>query len=264
MSFEINKLSLNYWNGRGLMEVPRMMLAYSGHFPDNKVFRDFTQKYQDNRYTTDSENVSENCYNYQDIINSLPANLGRLPVISYNDNFTLGQSTAINFYLANKLNLMGDSLEESAKIIEFTEHLKEMMQSWRNLCPYGTEPNDEIWETWFTKGADDQSPQPANMKTRSTRYFRWWANRLEYLAGVNYSIGNRFSLADFMIFNIFGEYLPSEQSNNLPEWRRSSFGNFLKTIDALAEYPKLRQICENVGENKNIQHWLENRGQQKF
>ena len=43
MSFEINKLSLNYWNGRGLMEVPRMMLAYSGHFPDNKVFRDFTK-----------------------------------------------------------------------------------------------------------------------------------------------------------------------------------------------------------------------------
>ena len=262
MSFETNKLSLNYWNGRGLMEVPRMMLAYSGHFPDNKL--KLTTNYHDNRYTTDPSNVSENCYNYQDIVSSLPANLGRLPVITYDDNFTLGQSTAINFYLASKLNLMGDSLEESAKIMEFNEHIKEMMQSWRNLCPYGTEPNDEIWETWFNTGADDKSPEPANMKTRGTRYFTWWANRLEYLVGTDYVVGNRFSLADFMVFNTFAEYLPPEQCNDLAEWRRAPFGNFLKTIDALAEYPKLRKICENVGENKNVQQWFENRGEQKF
>jgi hypothetical protein len=26
-------ITLNYWNGRGLMEVPRMLLAISGKFP---------------------------------------------------------------------------------------------------------------------------------------------------------------------------------------------------------------------------------------
>ena len=139
-----------------------------------------------------------------------------------------------------------------------------MMQSWRNLCPYGTEPTNEIWDTWFNTGADDKSPNPANMKTRSTRYFKWWISRLEYLVGTDYAVGNRFSLVDFMLFNTLAEYLPVEQSPDLSEWRRGPFGNFLKTIDALSEYPKLRRICENVGENKNIQLWFENRGIQKF
>ena len=82
--------------------------------------------------------------------------------------------------------------------------------------------------------------------------------------GEEYAVGNRLSLADFVIYNTFAEYLPQEQKKELPEWRRNTFGNFLLTVSHLQNYPKLGNIINNITEEKNVQRWLETRGVQKF
>lgn len=107
------------------------------------------------------------------------ANLGRMPVCSTPVG-SIGQSTAINFYVASENGLMGSSVLEAAQILAVTEvnflicvsilfsvhetmmrtflqHVKELMAAWRSLVPYGTEPSAEKLETWFKTGAEDST-----------------------------------------------------------------------------------------------------------
>jgi len=38
-AFSNSAITLKYWNGRGLMEVPRMLLAIAGKFPVRELFQ---------------------------------------------------------------------------------------------------------------------------------------------------------------------------------------------------------------------------------
>jgi hypothetical protein len=81
----------------------------------------------------------------------LEANLGRLPVASIGGN-TVGQSGAINFFIASELGLMGDSTFEAAQILSIYEHVKEMRTKYSELVPWGTEPSVEKLNDWFDGG----------------------------------------------------------------------------------------------------------------
>merc|ERR1712032_1738829 len=97
------KFHLKYWNGRGLMEVPRTMLALKG------------VEYDDGRYTTDPP--YDNVKSRDEIVDTLDCNLGRMPVLTVDDSVHIGQSMAINYYIATELGMMGSSNEEAAQII---------------------------------------------------------------------------------------------------------------------------------------------------
>ncbi|RYY86126.1 hypothetical protein EON63_06250 [archaeon] len=75
------------------MEVPRLLLAIAGKFPGD---------YVDGRYNEST--------------GTLTHNLGRMPVLEVGGE-SVGQSAAINFYLASELGLMGSSNLEAAHII---------------------------------------------------------------------------------------------------------------------------------------------------
>lgn len=94
-------LTLKYWNGRGLMEVPRLLLAISGKFP--------TTDYTDSRHNAPAEN--------------LEANLGRMPVVATPEG-SVGQSIAINYYIASTNNLLGTTPLEGARIISVQAHVQ--------------------------------------------------------------------------------------------------------------------------------------------
>jgi hypothetical protein len=100
------KLELMYWNGRGLMEVPRKMLALSGLFPG---------AYIDGRYTTDNPPTG-GAGAMSEVADKLSWNLGRMPLVKGEDG-EVGQSVAINYYVAAKLGLLGDSVIETAHIL---------------------------------------------------------------------------------------------------------------------------------------------------
>ena len=102
---ESKPLHLKYWNGRGLMEVPRMLLAIAGQFPGD---------YVDGRYTGDVADGEPNAFS--SINTTLTANLGRMPCATTADG-TIGQSAAINYYVATELGLMGGSTFEAAAIL---------------------------------------------------------------------------------------------------------------------------------------------------
>lgn len=247
-------ISLNYWDGRGLIEPARLMLILS----NKEVGIDF----KDSRYGMDST-LPAHVEPYAIIARRLAHNLGRLPLLQV-DNESIGQSVAINYYLASQLDFLGDTPLEAAHILEFQEHLKEMKAAYFQVCPYGSEPTQAQLDLWFNGGAEDQSPEPADMNSRDNRMMRWWCGRLEYLVGRNFVIGNRFSLADILLYCTFGDYLKENEAIDVPVYRRYPFGSKARTDNILKEFPKLSNICCNFANNEKVQSWLDSRGKQRF
>ena len=206
---------------------------------------------------------------FNSIASSLTKNLGRLPVIS-EKSWTCGQSSSINVYIAATRNLMGEkgNWKDFCDVLTIQESVKEMNQAYRELIPYGTTPTKELNEKWFESGAKDRAPKSSDFSNRD-RYFHWYCGRLEDLVSLSkgsYAVGNRISLADVLIYNLFRERLRDEESpKTLPSYRREPFGDYETTTRILrASYPKLCKICDLVGDHPGVKKWLSMRGVQRF
>ena len=120
-------LELKYWAGRGLMEVPRLLLAIDGKFPQDG-------DYQDGRYTTDPVTAGDDRHAFADLKDQMSSNLGRMPIAKDGEKGSIGQSGAINFLIASKTGLMGGSAFEAAAILSVQEHIAEMNKAYVCVC----------------------------------------------------------------------------------------------------------------------------------
>ncbi len=197
----------------------------------------------------------------------LDANMGRLPVIeAAGESGALGQSTAINLFVAMKLGLAGTSAWETCQIVAMCEHLKEIMTAFRVLVPYGSDPTAEALDKWFDDASASDVAGTADSSKRSSRFLRWFVGRIEGLVGPNgFAVGSSPSLADAFIFNMFADSLTTEQTfTEMPAWRREPFASLERTNAILASHPKLSKIIATVGANAGVQRWMAGRGKQGF
>jgi len=236
----MSSIHLKYWPGRGLMEVPRVCLAIAGKFPG--------ADYTDGRYGAPPE--------------GLETNLGRMPCLETPAG-SVGQSAAINFYVASECGLMGSNTLEAAQIIGICEHVKEMVTTWRTLCPYGQEPDMAQLGKWFSDGATDVSG-PADGTNRASRYLKWFSGRIEATLGAGFAVGGKLSLADVMLYNQYAEVLTVAERGDSAAWKCEPFYSAEKTSKLLESYPKIAACCASVSMNANVQKWLSTRGPQGF
>lgn len=224
------------------MEVPRLLLAIAGKFPG--------ADYTDGRYAAPE--------------GDLTANLGRMPVIEQ-DGQSLGQSVAINFFVAAENGLAGSSTFETAQILAIGEHLKEMVTAYRELVPYFSVPTEENLNKWFEQGATD-SEGPADRAGHGTRYLKWFMGRIEKTLGdKGFAVGDKLSLADVLLFVTFGDYLKAEEAApELPEFKRVPFADKARVDAALELHPKIKASVHAVANHPNVQKWLATRGVQHF
>jgi len=233
-------ITLKYWNGRGLMEIPRMMLAIAGKFPGD---------YTDSRFDAPPD--------------GLEANLGRMPVLQVGDD-SIGQSAAIGYYVAVENGLFGSSTVEGAKIIAIYEHLKEMATAWRTVTPYGSAATPEQETKWFEEGATDVTGT-AVREGYSTRYLTWWMGRIENALDTRgYAVGSKLSYADVLLYFFFAETLRDEDAGDVPAFKREPFGNKARTDAKLANYPRIKASVDAVAANANFQKHIATRGKQGF
>ena len=180
------KVTTHYWNGRGLMEVPRQMLHASGvEFVDGRH----------SQFTGDDK-----------------CNLGRMPSIELESGRWIGQSKAIRHYIAETNGLLGSNAYEAAKCIEVMEHVAECRTTYFALVPWGTSPTEEQKELWFEGGGKESSGPAQN---RGSRYLTWYLNRIEAgLTGTNgFAVGNSLSLADFELYSLLAEHLTEDEAD---------------------------------------------------
>jgi len=237
-------ITLNYWNGRGLMEIPRMMLAYAGKFASKGDFKD-------NRLSVPPEN--------------LEANLGRMPTLDVGDAH-IGQSNAINYYVAAEHGLLGSSHVDAARILSIQEHAKEMNAEFRKIVPWGTEPTAEQLDSWFDGGATDATGI-ADRSGQGKRFLSWWLARIENALDSNgFAVGNAISLADFVIYSAFAEHLTAgEYAEGTPAWKIHGFGGGVERAFAkIAQFPKIQASVNAIANNDNIKAYLAARGIQGF
>lgn len=186
-----------------------------------------------------------------------------MPVITVGTE-SIGQSVAINFYVAAENGLLGSNTLEAAQILGVAEHIKEMRIAYAGLVPYGSEPTPES-EVWFDQGAMDFTGA-ADRTGQKTRYLTWWTGRIEASLGSSgFAVGNKLSLADVLLFNAYGEVLAADQApEGFPAYRCEPFGNKAKTDAVLAKFPKVAACVKAVASNANVQKWLAMRGKQGF
>lgn len=179
---------------------------------------------------------------------------------------SIGQSGAINFYVASECGLMGSSLFEAAQILSFVEHLAELKAAYVKLVPWGSKPSAEAEAAFFDLDEAKDFTGPADASKRPSRLLNWYLGRLEGLVGSNgFAVGGQLSLADVLIFNALAETLqPSEAAADFPSYRREPFGNAAKTAAALDTHPKIKAIVDNIAANQNMKKWLATRGKQGF
>lgn len=236
-------ITLKYWNGRGLMEVPRVCMAIAG--------KPKGCDYTDGRFDAPADN--------------LEANLGRMPCIQCGD-VHIGQSAAINFAVASHCGLMGDNFMEAAEILQVQEHLKEMSAAFRTLSAYGVEPTPEILDKWFDSGATDVTG-PADRAGYGTRYLTWFMGRIEAsLTGKDgFAVGNKISLADILMHNTFAEELSAaDAAADFPKWKREAFHDKERMDAKLKNYPKIAASIAKVTNHPGFQKHIAERGVQGF
>lgn len=105
------EITLHYWPGRGLMEIPRMCLAIAGK--------------------TNGAGMTDNRHGAPEGFD-FACNMGRMPVAECAQG-SIGQSLAINFFVASECGLMGSSTFEAAKIMEVGEHVGEIRKAYQAM-----------------------------------------------------------------------------------------------------------------------------------
>lgn len=195
--------------------------------------------------------------------NSLDANLGRVPLCE-GPNGSIGQSGAINYFIASECGLLGSSSFEAAQIMNFTEHIKELNTAFRDSVPWGKEPTEDGLNKFFEPNDATDFEGPADGSKRPSRGLLWFMGRMERLVGDGFAVGGKLSLADVALFNVFADTLPEAEHADMPAWKREPFTSSARTQAALAAHPRLNACIQSVANNENAKKWMETRGPQGF
>jgi glutathione S-transferase len=236
----IEGLKLSYFNGRGLAETSRTMLAVAG------------VEFEDKRYGfTIAEGdgpvygrISKPEMDADAATGQFDANMGRLPILVANGQ-SIGGSKPIQRFIASNFGLNGSDAFEAAQIDMICEHVADIAQAF---------DKQEDKEVWFT--SEDS--------TQGKRQIPYYLQALEKCLGSNgFSVGSSFSMADAVIYNKFGERCMTKGLFGAPD--SQPFGDAAKTEAVLAKYaPKLAAIVKNFAGDAKVQNYLTNRSEQWF
>ena len=162
------------------------------------------------------------------------ANLMRLPILEVGSE-QIGQSRAIERYVAKDLGLMGKGKIQEAQIDAYCEHIRDLRDAYSKVRgnPFApaTPEIEEAKEKWFSE----------TMPT--------WMKKIETVTGDNgFAVGDKMSLADIVLYCALTQ----------------AFSDADKASASFADCEKISAVLENVGGNKGVQKWLETRPDNKF
>ena len=174
-------MKLVYFNGRGLAETSRLILAF------NQI------KYKDVRYPIEIKNwdnptIIKDEFDRDKKNNKFLNSLNKLPYLQLSDGKIISQSKSIERYLAKKYDMMGDTLEDEALIDSICEYIKDFKELYQKEK---RKNNKEDLQFFFENTLPEKLSQ------------------LEYilcLENDNICIGKCITLADIVLFSFVHDY----------------------------------------------------------
>jgi prostaglandin-H2 D-isomerase / glutathione transferase len=128
------------------------------------------------------------------------ANFDRLPVLYLENNQAVGQSKAIERYLAKKFGLMGSTDEEALQVDVICEHCRDV--------------KDKYFASRVGKSGDDLVKAK---QTFVSQDLPAWLGKIDkVIKPGGYCVGSKLSLADLYMFNMAYDYFdPSEEMTKI-------------------------------------------------
>jgi glutathione S-transferase len=212
-------MKLTYFNGRGLAETSRVLLAISG------------QQYEDVRYPLNVIDWSifkmeRPEFDEDKSAGRLWRSMNKLPFLEVDDQ-VIFQSKSIERYLANLFGFMGSTPLEAAFIDSICETIRDLKDGY----PKVRDTNDNAFQTYFSETLPNLLLSINNIiKSRNND-----------VDSVYYVIGNKLSLADVTLFLFLTDF----------------FDNNDLVTSAYKNLEVLNSIVENIGNIDSIKKWLE-------
>eukprot|EP00667_Euglena_gracilis_P008079 EG_transcript_8181 len=214
------KYTLRYFDARGVVEVVRFLFAIAG------------VPYEDHRYRFtfgkpgDFSTISMPEFEADKAAGKLNPNMGRLPILEVN-GVCIGQSKAIERYLARQFGFMGSNEVEAAQIDALCEHVRDIKDGYRKYS-----------------AIRDEAEKQAAMNKWYREELPTWCRYLEKnISSDRWAVGSAFSLADINIFVLLTD----------------TFNNKEATVQAYRDCPRLKGICANVAALEGVQTWTQKR-----
>jgi len=225
-----SKPVLKYFDIRGVAETSRILLAIGG------------EDYDDVRYQIDPATFKS--IDFEDAKNSgeLKANLNRAPVLVTPDGTTIGQSRAIERYLAKRFNLMGNSPEVEAIIDCITEHCRDVKDA---AARKGF--------SMFTKDKTEEEKAAARAEWFDEDFPTMLGKIEDYLKEIetidDFSVGSSTSYADVVIWALLRDCSPADAKD---------------VTKAASQCKKMTTIANNIAAHPSVSKWIENRPESMF
>jgi glutathione S-transferase len=151
--------------------------------------------------------------------------MGRVPVLTVDGTYEIGQSKSIERYVAKKFGFMGDTLEEEGKIDMISEHVRDLRQKYNDA----------------RAGKSGDEATAAKLAFLTHELPKWFTKLEKVVEGEKYSVGSKLSLADVTIQQFILDYVDNKAA----------------MLDAVAHCPKLLSIASNV--QSLARGWIESR-----
>lgn len=212
-------MKLVYFNGRGLAETSRLLLAL------NKV------DYEDFRYPL--KVIDWATYNMEKVeftkdkdSGKLLHSLNKLPFLEVNGK-VIPQSKAIERYIASKYNMMGDNFEEAGRIDSICECVRDFKDEYQKVRKLPDEEKELGMDQWFSKTLVEKMILLDNLLGHEDE---------------KYSVGTKISLADIVLFSFITQFFDKKELA-------------LSSTDNL----KVKNIINNVDTLDEIKNWINKR-----
>mmetsp|Transcript_22977 Transcript_22977/g.34226 ORF Transcript_22977/g.34226 Transcript_22977/m.34226 type:complete len:250 (+) Transcript_22977:55-804(+) len=222
--------TLKYFDARGAAETARIILTFAG------------EEYNDSRYEIEPGTMSAPEFLKAKETGELDMNLNRVPLLITEGGEIIGQSKAIERYLAKKFGLMGSSDVEAAQIDCVAEHCRDVKDAAaRKGFSFFSQKSDEekavARKEWF------ESDLPAMLE------------KIEKSVSLTstesgYAVGNKSSYADIAIFSLLKDCTMEAEKED--------------TLKAAEKCSALLAIANKIASDEKIVAWVESRPKTRF
>jgi glutathione S-transferase len=225
-------MKLTYFNGRGLAETSRVLLAVAG------------QEYEDFRYPLNIIDWSVFNMTRVEFDNDKKAgkfwrSMDKLPSLEV-DGEVIFQSKSIERYLAHRFNLLGSTPLEAAFIDSICETIRDFKDGYQKVRSAPAEAKESAAQIYFS-----ETLPPALC---ALDYIIKSRQSPDTTSEETFVVGKKISLADIVIFLFLTDFFDNKQL------ARNAYEN----CDVL------KKIITNVGNLDTVKNWLLNRPETPF
>ena len=222
--------TLHYFDARGAAELTRVLLTVGGiAFKDNRF--EITMK--EGKFETPSFTAAKEA-------GKLKVNMDRVPVLELEDGSQLGQSKAMERYVAKICGFAGESDFIAAQIDCVAEHVRDIKDKWGKIRAIGgMQPNQE------KDAATAKFLQPDG---EYETFLRKLENALPANRSPGFAVGSSVSYADFAIWHLIRDTFLDE--NTLANSKAAALKcpalmeivGTVEALPALSNYLKTRKV----------------------